>query len=657
LGVVALQTGRAPEAVALIQAAISRASGRAQYHFNLASALNQTGRPNEAIAACDQALTLQPTYPEAARTKATALIALGRLADAQAALDHALRMHPNDAETIFRRASVALSRGDFATAAAGFAAITASQPGLAQAHTGTGLALSGMDHLSEALQCFDEAVRLDPASADSHANRGLTLNRLGRHHDALAALEAAQQRQPDHPMALDNRGNTLRALGRPQEALASHDAALASVGAAAPYRATIHNNRGATLQALFRHAEALQAHEFALSLRPDDPGAHTNRATALQALGRHADALAAYDQAIACRPTHADAHANRGSLLQMTGHPDRAMVSFSAAMALRPDDTLLRFNASFCRLLLGDMEQGWRDFEYRWDHPLMAPDVRDLGRPRWHGETDGTILLHAEQGLGDTIQFCRYAPLVADCGLKVVLEVQPPLVRLLRRLDSRITVLPRGATLPRFDFQCPLMSLPLVLGPRLIPTPEGYLRVDPDRVARWRARLRNLPGRKVGLVWAGSLRHHAQEARAVDRRRSLALRRLAPLAHVSNITFISLQKGEAATQAPPPGLKLADFTDELADFEDTAPLIAALDLVISVDTAIVHLAGALDIPIWVLNRFDTCWRWQLGRTDSPWYRSVTLFRQPALGDWDSTIEAALRARRRDCLEETNGQAV
>jgi hypothetical protein len=250
------------------------------------------------------------------------------------------------------------------------------------------------------------------------------------------------------------------------------------------------------------------------------------------------------------------------------------------------------------------------------------------------------------------LQFCRFAPLVADRGLKVVLEVQPPLVRLLRRLDPRITVLPRGATVPRFDWQCPLMSLPLVLGPRLIPTPGGYLRVDPDRAARWRARLRDLPGRKVGLVWAGSPRHHAPEARAVDRRRSLALRRLAPLTRVPNVTFISLQKGEAATQAPPPGLKLADFTDEFADFEDTAPLVAALDLVISVDTAMVHLAGALGVPIWVLNRFDTCWRWQLGRTDSPWYHSATLFRQPALGDWDSAIEAIAAA-----LGETNGQVL
>jgi hypothetical protein len=206
--------------------------------------------------------------------------------------------------------------------------------------------------------------------------------------------------------------------------------------------------------------------------------------------------------------------------------------------------------------------------------------------------------------------------------------------------------------LPAFDWQCPLMSLPRLLGPRLIPTPEAYLRTDPDRVAMWRGRLGNLPERKIGLVWAGSPRYHAPDARAVDRRRSLALRRLMPLARVPNVTFVSLQKGEAAGQAPPLGLKLADFTEELAGFEDTASLVAALDLIISVDTAMVHLLGGLGVPTWILNRFDTCWRWQLGRTDRPWYRSVRLFRQPALGDWDSVIEAFAAA-----LEETHVQDV
>jgi hypothetical protein len=275
---------------------------------------------------------------------------------------------------------------------------------------------------------------------------------------------------------------------------------------------------------------------------------------------------------------------------------------------------------------------------------LLAPDRRDFARPRWHGETTGTVLLHAEQGFGDTIQFCRYAPLVRDLGPRVVLEVQPALVRLIRRLDDRVTVIGRGDALPSFDQYCPLMSLPLALQTP-IPAAAGYFHADPAAVARWRDRLSELPGRKIGLVWAGSPRHHAPDLRAADRRRSIALRQLAPLAGVPGITFVSLQKGEAATQEPPHGMSLIDVTHELTDFDDTAALVHALDLVISVDTAMVHLAGALGVPVWVLNRFDTCWRWLLGRADSPWYESVTLFRQPAFGDWASVIETIAAALR------------
>jgi tetratricopeptide (TPR) repeat protein len=654
LGVVALQSGRPAEAVPLIQAAISRAPGRPQYHFNHGSALGQAGRPDEAIAAYDRALALQPGYAQAARGKATALIALGRLAEAQATLNQALRLHPDDIETIHRSASVALSRGDFTNAATGFAAVTARQPAAAPAHAGSGLALAGMGRLTEALQSFDESARLDPTNADTHANRGLTLYRLGRHEEALAALDAALHRQPAYAMALDARGNTLHALGRLHEALASHDAALKAFGtdATAPYLAVAHTSRGATLQALSRHQEALAAHDRAVTLNPSNPEAHNNRATALQALGLYDQALSAYDQAIALRSGYAGALSNKGSLLQMTGHAARAMTSFDAALAIRPDDANLRFNASLCRLLLGDMAAGWRDFEARWDHKLMRDQRRNFPQPRWQGQTDGTVLLHAEQGFGDTLQFCRYARLAAASGVKVVLEVQPALARLMRRLDPRITVLPRGAALPRFDWHCPLMSLPRIFDPQTPPTADSYLHTDPFRVETWRNRLSHWPGCKIGLVWAGSPRHHVPELREADRRRSLALRRLAPLARVSGVTFVSLQKGEAGNQAPPAGLPLLDVTHELADFEDTASLVGALDLVISVDTAMVHLAGALGVPVWILNRFDTCWRWQLGRTDSPWYRSATLFRQPALGDWDSVIEAVAVA-----LEETNGQTI
>jgi tetratricopeptide (TPR) repeat protein len=632
-GVIALQTGRPGDAIPLILDAIALAPDRAPFHFNLASAFGQSGRPIDAVVSYDRALVLQPAYPEALTGQATALIALSRLADAGKALDAALYLRPGHADTLYRKASIALALGDHHGASAGFEAILVRQPDFAPAHAGRGLALAGLDRLADALACFDQALRHNPADPDTHANRALTLSKLGRPDEALAGFEIALRLNPAHIHALDNRGIVLRTLERFPEALASHDAALVLDSAFVP----AHDNRGATLQAMHHYQDALAAHEHALALNPSLAAAHNNRATALQALERYDEALAGYDAAIALRPDDADAMGNRAVPLQMTGRAADAMAGYDAALAIRPNDIGLRFNASLCRLLLGDLEAGWRDFEFRWDSALMAPDRRDLGRPRWSGETTGTVLLHAEQGFGDTIQFCRYAPMVADRGVHVVLEVQQGLVRLMRRLDPRITVLARGATLPAFDWHCPLMSLPLALGTPIIAKP--YLHADTDLTEEWRRRLSALPGRKVGLVWAGSPRRQTPVLTAADRRRSIAPRRLVPLASVPGITLVSLQKGEAAAGAQSSGLDLLDFTGELADFDDTAALVAELDLVISVDTAVAHLAGGLGVPVWVLNRFDTCWRWMLGRSDSPWYESATVFRQPAPGDWDSVVRA------------------
>ena len=266
---------------------------------------------------------------------------------------------------------------------------------------------------------------------------------------------------------------------------------------------------------------------------------------------------------------------------------------------------------------------------------------------------DRVVLVHAEQGLGDTLQFCRYVPLVA-AGSKLVLEVQAPLRRLLSGLPGIAAIVARGDRLPPYDAHAALLSLPLLVGTRLptIPCEIPYLAADPRDCARWRQRLGGLSGLRVGLVWAGGFRPDQPWAAAVDRRRSMALAQMAPLAAIAGVSFLSLQKGEPAGQAlsPPAGMVLHDFTAELADFTDTAALIEALDLVISVDTAVAHLAGALGKPVWLLNRFDTCWRWLLDRDDSPWYPSLRQFRQPVAGDWASVmaaVSAALAALVRD----------
>ncbi len=307
---------------------------------------------------------------------------------------------------------------------------------------------------------------------------------------------------------------------------------------------------------------------------------------------------------------------------------------------------------------MGRFEAGWRLYEWRkkLDKPASS---RVYPQPEWLGVEDiagKTLFLHWEQGLGDTIQFCRYARLAEARGARVIMEVQQPLYRLLRQISPTIQIIGQGEKPAAFDYHCPLLSLPLAFRTTLetIPAAVPYLHADPDRAARWRHRLAALPGHKVGLVWAGDPNKSRIPNRVInmDQRRSITLAHFSRLAEVVGVSFVSLQKGEAAAQArtPPEGMVLHDWTDELHDFADTAALVEALDLVISVDTSVVHLTGALGKPVWMLNRYDQCWRWLLDRIDSPWYPTARLFRQQSPGDWHGVIRAVAAALRAETAQ-------
>jgi TPR repeat/Tetratricopeptide repeat/Glycosyltransferase family 9 (heptosyltransferase) len=427
-----------------------------------------------------------------------------------------------------------------------------------------------------------------------------------------------------------------------------------------PDYAAAHNNQGIALQELQRLEEALASFDKAIALRPDYAEAHANRGHVLQDLNRHVDALTSYDRAIGLQPGFAETYYDRGTALHDIGRHEEAVASYERAISLRPDFAMAHVNHSLCLWKLGDLSRGWSEYEWRWKTPLLVNAVRQFRQPLWLGQetlAGKTILLHAEQGFGDTLQFCRYAHLAAAQGAHVVLEVQRPLVRLLAGLGVP-EVIARGEPLPPFDLQCSLMSLPLAFQTTMetIPAPQRYLASDPVQTAAWRQRLAALPGRRVGLVWAGAPRRDLPDAMAIDRRRPMTLGHLAPLAAVSGVSFVSLQKGETArqTRSPPVAMQVHDFTDELADFADTAALVMALDLVICVDTAVAHLAGALGKPVWILNRFDSCWRWLLDRSDSPWYPTARLFRQPAPGDWGSVIAEVTAALRHWAACEARG---
>ena len=520
----------------------------------------------------------------------------------------------------------------------------AADPDHVEAWSNRGNALQLLGQFDAALASYARAIALDPDHAATFANRGHALLSAERFDDALADFDRALALQPQLTVVMISRGNVLMGLKRPAEALACYEQALA----VDPTLVEAANGRAAAFSDLDRHVEAMAASAVTLALKPDHVPAIVNVGASLHRLGRFAEALPIHARAIALKPDEAVAHYNLATTHMETRRFYPALASFAQALALRPNDPATHWNEALVRLTIGDFAEGWRKYEWGWA-ATQRGSQRDYGsRPRlgvlpWLGETpiaDTTLLMHAEQGIGDSLQFCRYARLAREAGARVILEVHDPLVRLLRR-DPDVTVIGWGESLPEFDRRSPLLSMPLAFATRLdnIPAQIPYLHNDPARTESWRSRLAAHPGLKVGLVWSGNPRPDQPAAHAVDRRRSVRLAQMAPLAAVPGITFVSLQKDAAGAQAatPPAGMTLLDWTDELHDFADTADLVAALDLVISVDTSVVHLAGGLGAPVWMLSRHDACWRWLDNRNDSPWYPTMRIFRQPQRGDWASVM--------------------
>ncbi|MFZ1909244.1 MAG: tetratricopeptide repeat protein [Burkholderiales bacterium] len=381
----------------------------------------------------------------------------------------------------------------------------------------------------------------------------------------------------------------------------------------------------------------------AVAIKPGNPEALVNLGNALQELKRHDQALASYDKALALKPDYAEALSNRGLTLQALKRHDEALASYGKALALEPDFAEAHANLGLLRLLLGDFERGWEEYEWRWKGPSFSASRRNFSQPLWLGE-DGvsgkTLLIHAEQGLGDTIQFVRYARQAAEKGATVVLQVQPALKALLASAFGRYQVLAEGEPLPRFDLHCPFLSLPLAFKTRLdsIPAQVPYLAAPVAAIDKWSDRLGQKGVPRIGIVWSGRSTH------ANDANRSIALTRLMPL-RSPDVQLVSLQNEVRAEDARvlTANAQILHFGPELKDFSDTAALVSLVDLVVSVDTSVAHLAGALGKPVWILVPFAPDWRWLLEREDSPWYPSARIFRQPKLGDWDSVIDKVRQA--------------
>jgi len=453
---------------------------------------------------------------------------------------------------------------------------------------------------------------------------GNQLFAAGRNAEACLAFARAAEAAPERAEIRFNLGNALAAAGRPVEAA---EAFLAAVQLG-PWLGAAWLNLAETMRGLGAIDDAAVMAEQALRLMPGDPIAQQAAGNARHDHGDFAGAAGLYRAALAAAPADAGLWCNLGNALHAGGQPAEARAALERAVALDPEAVEPRFCRALTLLAQGDFARGWAEYEWRF----RRPGRRDRGfGAAWRGEAIAgrTILLHAEQGQGDTIQFLRYVPMVAARGARVVLEVQPSVVRLARGVAGAAEVIAAGDPMPAFDAHCPLLSLPLALGTTLatIPAEVPYLAADPGD---WPARLP--PGRRIGLCWAGAATEHGLPY-PIDRRRSLDPALLAPLAGLPGAVFVSLQKDPGA----PPPLPLADPMPAMRDFADTAALIQALDLVIAVDTAVGHLAGALGKPAWLLSRSDACWRWLQGRDDSPWYPTMRLFRQESPGDWPGVI--------------------
>ncbi|HPU51781.1 MAG TPA: tetratricopeptide repeat protein [Burkholderiaceae bacterium] len=421
----------------------------------------------------------------------------------------------------------------------------------------------------------------------------------GRLAAAVAAFDRLIRLQPDHADALNDRGNALDLLRRRTEALASYEAALA--------------------------------------VRPDHIHALNGRANMLQAFGRLDEALAGYDAALARDSNYVHAWNGRGNTLMACNRHREALQAYLRAQSIQPTHPDANFNEGLARLSLGDFELGWIKHERRWDLPFWRNRRRGFTQPLWRGETEPagrTVLLHAEQGFGDTLQFCRYVPRVAARGLRVVLEVQPALRALLAQVPGVSVLLARGEDLPAFDVHCPLLSLPMVMATRLdsIPPMQPLLLADPAKVQDWAARLGPRRRPRIGLAWQGNASHDN------DRNRSIALAQLAPLL-AADADFISLQQQvpERDRELMSELTNLRDAGRDLHDFTDTAALVANLDCVIAVDTSVAHLAGAMGTACWLMLPWVADWRWMLEREDTPWYPQTRLFRQDSAGDWVGVV--------------------
>jgi tetratricopeptide (TPR) repeat protein len=599
LGLIALTRDEPQRAVEHIQTAIDCNPSAAQFHFHLGAGFTRLGRKQEAVDSHARAARLQPGSAQMHNALGTAHREAGQAAPAEAAYRQAVRI----------------------------------DPAYAEARNNLGNALQDQGRLEEAAAQFKAAARLRPDLAEIQFNLGNCCKEQNKIAEAIAAYRRAVALKPDLAMAQQNLGLLLQQQNELAEAVECHRAAARLM----PECIDAHSALGAALQKLDQFDEARRCYYRVLELDPANVTAQYNLATAFHTQGDLREAANYYRAALAAAPHHGEAKTGLGMVCMMRGDIDGARECFGQALWDWPESPEAHFFHGNLLLTEGKMLEGWKEFEYRSRCSFGTP--RSFALPRWDGSPlDGrTLLVHAEYGFGDMMQFIRYDPMVrgAARGGRVLVEVHPRIIPLFAASGYRDLV-PRAATLPPFDLEVPMMSLPGIFQTTLdtIPADVPYLFADANLAAQWRARLAEYPGFKIGIHWQGNAKY------AQDRQRSMPLACFAPLAAVPGVTLISLQKGPGSEQvasACESGVQVVDLTasmdNEAGAFMDTAAVIQSLDLVVTSDSAVAHLAGAMGAKVWLALSAAAEWRWLLAREDSPWYPTMRLFRQRTLGDW------------------------
>jgi tetratricopeptide (TPR) repeat protein len=568
--------------------------------FQKSSALHRQGNLEEAQVIYEKILSIQPDHFDALQLLGSLLAQLHKYSEAIKYLSKALKINPGDART----------------------------------QCNQGIVLKELKRFDEALSSYNQAIAIEPSYADAFNNQGILLEELKRFDEALSSYNQAIAIEPKFAQAYYNRGIVLQELKRFDEALVSYNQAIAINS----NFVNAYNNKSIVLKSLKRFDEALSVCDQAISIKPDYPNTYYNQGKILQELNRHDEALVSYDQAIVIKPDYSEAYNNRSNTLKELKQFDKALVNYNQAIAIDPNYADAYFNKSLLLILRGNYGEGWQLYEWRWKQKHNIDSRRSYKQPLWLGNESligKTLLITIEQGFGDYIQFIRYAFLVEKLGAKVILEAPLLLMKLASTLKGHFIFVESGKSLPDFDYYCPIVSLPLAFKTTVetIPATLPYLYVDKVKKQQWNKKLGKQVMIRIGLVWTGNPDH------TNDHNRSLLLKQFSHLLTLP-FEFHSLQKDirEADAQTIIDHPHIYQHQDELQDFSDTAALVDAMDIIISVDTSVAHLAGAMGKKLWLLLPYLPDFRWMLDREDSPWYPSAKLYRQEKINDWDTVLE-------------------